>query len=55
MLQHELDEVRWLKVFKQMRSNLVRPAFTAEQFVESLAKAGLVRTAAKLAEAMELI
>lgn len=54
-LQFDLDEVSALKAFKGMRGRLRRPAMTPEEFVSSLAQAGLGRTAARLSENLALL
>jgi hypothetical protein len=55
VLQLELDEIRALKAFKSMRTRLQNPAMTADEFIRNLAQVGLGRTAAKLAEDLELL
>jgi predicted nucleic acid-binding protein len=55
MLQIELDEVRALKAFKAMRDRLQRPVLSPVEFIHTLAKVGLSRTASKLAEVIELL
>jgi predicted nucleic acid-binding protein len=55
VLQLDLDEVRALKVFKGMRTRLENPAMSPEAFVQNFAHVGLARTAARLAEDLELL
>lgn len=55
VLQLELHEVNALKAFKAMRVRLKNPSMTPEAFVRNLADVGLVRTAERLAEDLELL
>lgn len=55
VLQMDLDKLRAMATFKAMRSNLTRPPVSTEAFIENFVKFGLVRTASRLAEALELL
>lgn len=53
--QLDLDEVDALKAFKAMRKRLVRPAFSPQRFVALFERNHLARTAARLADSIELL
>lgn len=55
VLQLDLDPLRALKQLKGMRQRLRNPAMDVGQFIQAFVNAGLVRTAARLAEAAELL
>lgn len=55
MLQLDLRPVEALKIFKQRRQSLRNPAMTSDEFIDSLERSGLVRTAARLREDIELL
>ena len=53
--QLELAPLVVLPAFKVMRARLRNPAFTPEKFVDALERNGLIRTAAFLRQALQLI
>lgn len=55
LLQLDLHEVNALKAFKAMRMRLKNPPMTPEAFVANLGQVGLVRTADRLSEDLELL
>ena len=55
MLQLDLDLLRSLKEIKAMRRRLRRPPMEPAAFVQAFVDAGLPRTAARLAEAIDLL
>lgn len=55
LLQLTLDSIASLTVIKHLRARAKNPKLTAEQFIESLEKVELVRTAEYLRQALELI
>ena len=55
LLQLDLHEVNALKAFKAMRMRLKNPPMTPEAFVSNLGQVGLVRTADRLSEDLELL
>lgn len=55
LLQLDLHEVNALKAFKAMRKRLKNPEMTPDAFVANLGQVGLVRTADRLAEDLELL
>jgi hypothetical protein len=55
VLQLDLDPLRALKQLKAMRQRLRNPSMDPGEFAQAFANAGLVRTAARLAEAAELL
>ena len=53
--QFELNEVAVLTAFKEQRASLTRPAMNPQEFIDSLAKAGLPQTVEILRTAADLI
>lgn len=53
--QLELAPLVVLPAFKVMRARLKNPAFTPEKFVDAIERNGLIRTAAFLRQALQLI
>jgi len=53
--QMDLDEIGMLGAFKRQRQRLRRPEFGPEAFADALARSGLVATAQRLRDAVDLI